>query len=97
VWIYQMIPSQSQILTSSRKWSRPRLVAQHPNDNDPFKINLTSPSLATGERRGLRNWTPTLRPTSEGRLRAKLPMVPHPLLENRHTVILQESDERPRQ
>lgn len=91
------VSSQSHVLTSNRKRFRPNVAAQQPKDNDPFKIHLKSPSLATGERRGLRTLTPILRPTSEGRLRAKLPTAPNPLLENRHTVRLQDRDERPRQ
>lgn len=89
--------SQSHVFTSNRKWFRPCVDAQQPKDNNNFKIHLNSPSLAPGERRGLRNLTPTLRPTSDGRLRAKLPTAPKPLLEKRHTVRLQDRDERLRQ
>lgn len=84
-------------VTSTRNFWRARVEAQQPTDMNPFKSPLSAASLAAAEISGVTVSVATPGATSNGRLRAKPPKAPGALLANRHTVRVQERDDRPRQ
>lgn len=82
---------------SNRNLSSACVEAQQPIDMNTFKSHLNIPSVATGEMRGAKVFVPAPGATSNGRLRATPPRAPKTLPANRHTVRLQDRDDRPRQ
>lgn len=73
------------------------MEAQQPTDINPFKSHLRMASLAAAETSGVKVVVPTLGATSSGRLRATPPKTPKALPANRHTVRVQDRDDRPMQ
>lgn len=84
-------------VTSARNLRSAVVEAQQPTHMKPFKNTSSAASSAAAETSGVTVGVATPGATSSGRLRAKAPKAPAALLANRHTVRVQERDDRPRQ